>query len=362
MDSNPQSIDALVSLVKNASSIKVRGSENTSTQSSANVISLSALNRIKEYLPDEYTISVEAGMATSEVQSTLAAKGQYLPFDPPFASEGTTIGATIARGLSGPESFRYGILRDFILGVTFIDGHGNLIRAGGKVVKNAAGFDIPKLMSGSCGSFGIIAEASFKVFPVAPETRTLVFNYSHFDKGHEALVKLGKSPFTLDALDLSSEGSLVIKLAGQPGSTDERISAIESFLESRADANTEENNDSIWPETVQLHNRPATGTLLKVPTNPSSVMALESALTGSNAPRRYSIGGYVAWVHWSESVEAVSSLLAKLNLSGQVVSGGAPAIIIGDTGQRPFYNRIKSALDPDGKFGDLYAPTASAHL
>ena len=80
---------------------------------------------------------------------------------------GATLGGTVAAGLSGPGRFRFGGLRDFILGVRFVDGAGRLLRMGGKVVKNAAGFDLPKFFVGSLGRFGVLAEITFKVFPRA---------------------------------------------------------------------------------------------------------------------------------------------------------------------------------------------------
>ena len=107
----------------------------------------------------------------------LAEHGQYLPFDPPLAAAGATLGGTVAAGLSGPGRYRYGGVRDFVLGVRFVDGMGNLVRGGGKVVKNAAGFDFPKLMVGSLGRLGVLAELSFKVFPQPPAFATLAVSY-----------------------------------------------------------------------------------------------------------------------------------------------------------------------------------------
>ena len=92
-------------------------------------------------------------------------QGQYLPFDPMLSAAGATIGGTVAAGISGPGRYRYGGIRDFLLGVQFISSDGAVINAGGKVVKNAAGFDIPKLLVGSLGRLGVMTELTFKVFP-----------------------------------------------------------------------------------------------------------------------------------------------------------------------------------------------------
>src|SRR4029450_4463398 len=95
------------------------------------------------------------GVATA---AALAARGQSLRCDPFLLDAGATLGGTVAAGLSGPGRFRYGGLRDFILGVRFVDGLGRLMHMGGKVVKNAAGFDLPKFLVGSLGRFGVLAE------------------------------------------------------------------------------------------------------------------------------------------------------------------------------------------------------------
>ncbi len=357
----PNTIEELQALVRDSNRVRVLGSEDgpvpPKLDASTTHISLSAFNQIVEYLPEEYTITVQAGMPVAEVQAALAAECQYLPFDPPFGAEGTTVGAMIAKGLSGPGSFRYGILRDFILGVNFIDGIGNHSHTGGKVVKNAAGFDIPKLMSGSYGSFGIITEASFKVFPVAPESRTIVFNYPSFQEAHKAFVSLGRSRFTLDILDLDSKSRLFLKLAGQPGSMDQRVEAIENHLNHQSDLLSPDDFHDQWHESVRLDASPSSGILVKIPVNPLAILDLESALASYSTERRYSIGGYVCWLHWNDSIETLSALLSQLYLSGQVAYGETGTPLIAADTQKSFYRRLKSAFDPESKFAELYPTT-----
>ncbi|MCB0114754.1 MAG: FAD-binding protein, partial [Caldilineaceae bacterium] len=114
----------------------------------AALLDLAALRGVTVYDPGEFTFTARAGTPLSEVQVMLAEKGQYLPFDPPLAEDGATLGGTVAAGLSGPGRLRYGGVRDFLIGVRFVDGRGEEVRGGGNVVKNAAGFDFPKLMVG----------------------------------------------------------------------------------------------------------------------------------------------------------------------------------------------------------------------
>ena len=142
-----------------------RTKQSLSAGTDATLISLNQLSGIVQYEPSEFTFTALAGTTLHELIETLAEKGQYLPFDPPLVDAGATLGGTVSAGLSGPGRFRYGGVRDFLLGVKFISGDGEVITAGGKVVKNAAGFDIPKLLVGSAGRLGIMTELTFKIFP-----------------------------------------------------------------------------------------------------------------------------------------------------------------------------------------------------
>ena len=108
-------------------------------------ISMTKLAGIIDYEPSEFTFTALAGTPVKTIVAELSQSGQYLPFDPLLADAGATLGGTVASGLSGPGRFRFGGLRDFILGVRFVDGDGRLLRLGGRVVKNAAGFDVPKI-------------------------------------------------------------------------------------------------------------------------------------------------------------------------------------------------------------------------
>ena len=141
------------------------------------VLDMSGLRGVVEYEPNEFVFTALAGTPVAEVVAMLAEHGQYLPFDPPFAAAGATLGGAVASGLSGPGRYRYGGVRDFVIGVRFVDGLGQLVRGGGKVVKNAAGFDLPKLMVGSLGRLGALVELSFKVFPKPPAFATLRVDY-----------------------------------------------------------------------------------------------------------------------------------------------------------------------------------------
>jgi glycolate oxidase FAD binding subunit len=135
-------------------------------------ISTANLNRILEHAPEDLVVTVEAGMTLGALQTELAKAGQRLAYDPPQADR-ATIGGLVATGDFGQRRVRYGGIRDLIIGVQFVQADGAFVRGGGKVVKNVAGFDLPKILSGSFGTLGVIAAATFRLHPV-PETAAMV--------------------------------------------------------------------------------------------------------------------------------------------------------------------------------------------
>lgn len=127
------------------------------------------LTRVVEYAPSDQVVTVEAGLTLGALQKTLAAENQRLALDPPRA-ELATLGGLLATNGYGPLRARFGTLRDLIVGISIVRADGTPARGGGKVVKNVAGFDLPKLMVGSLGTLGLIATATFRLHPM-PERR-----------------------------------------------------------------------------------------------------------------------------------------------------------------------------------------------
>jgi glycolate oxidase FAD binding subunit len=130
------------------------------------------LNGIVEYVPSDMIVTVEAGVTLADLQSTLAPHGQRLALDPPLP-ERATLGGLLATNAFGPRRARFGTLRDLIVGISFVRADGTRVRGGGKVVKNVAGFDLPKLMVGALGTLGLIATATFRLHPLPEASRWL---------------------------------------------------------------------------------------------------------------------------------------------------------------------------------------------
>ncbi len=139
----------------------------------AQTLDLSGLNRIVAHEHADLTVTVEAGVRLADLQRTLAQHGQFLPLDPP-QPERATIGGVLATDASGGLRLGYGTARDWLIGIAVVDASGNVVRGGGKVVKNVTGYDLPKLHLGALGTLGVIVEATFKVAPRPEAARTVV--------------------------------------------------------------------------------------------------------------------------------------------------------------------------------------------
>ena len=137
-------------------------------------VDMSALNGLISYEPDELVLVVQPGMRLSAVEQLLAQENQQLAFEPPHWGTEATVGGTVACNLSGPRRFKAGALRDHLLGVELVNGHGERVRSGGKVVKNVTGYDLSKLISGSFGTLGILTEICLRVWPRSETQKTLV--------------------------------------------------------------------------------------------------------------------------------------------------------------------------------------------
>jgi len=123
--------------------------------------------------PAELVLTARGGTPLTEIEAELAAKGQRLPFEPPHFGAGATLGGTVACGLAGPSRAWSGPVRDYVLGARVLTGDGRVLRFGGEVMKNVAGYDVARLMAGSLGILGVLLDVSLKVLPLPPGERTL---------------------------------------------------------------------------------------------------------------------------------------------------------------------------------------------
>ena len=167
---------------------------------------------VLSYEPTELVVTVRAGTPVAEVQAMLKESGQCLAFEPPEFGTVATVGGAVASGLSGPCRPYAGSVRDFVLGVTCVNGLGESLRFGGQVIKNVAGYDVSRLMVGAMGTLGVILDVSFKVLPMLESEQTRVYEVSE----ETAIAKMNEwaaHPLPLTA-SCYLENELRIRLSG----------------------------------------------------------------------------------------------------------------------------------------------------
>lgn len=167
---------------------------------------------VVDYQPSELVITARCGTSLSEVESLLARHQQFLAFEPPAFGGDPTIGGIIAAGLSGPRRFQVGAARDFVLGAVLLDARGELLHFGGKVIKNVAGFDVPRLLCGSLGILGAITEVSLKVLPLPRTQQTLRFDMPEHEAS-AAFNRWGGQPLPISATACCG-GECFVRLSG----------------------------------------------------------------------------------------------------------------------------------------------------
>jgi glycolate oxidase FAD binding subunit len=176
------------------------------------------LDRILEHEAGDLTCTVEAGVRLSALNAALGERGQRLSLDPPGDP---TVGALLAANVSGPLRHCFGAPRDLVLGVTLVLGDGTIASAGGKVVKNVAGYDLARLVCGSRGRLALIARASFRLHPLAKASRTLVVET---DDAPATIALLLRSQLQPSALDVLHPGRVAVLFEGSPRAVEVQLS------------------------------------------------------------------------------------------------------------------------------------------
>jgi glycolate oxidase FAD binding subunit len=340
-------IDALVEAVAAAERVlPVAGATKPALSGAADgatLLDVGGLRGIVDYDPAELTFTARPGTPLAQIAAALAEHGQYLPFDPPLVEAGATLGGTVAAGVSGPGAYRYGGVRDFVLGVRFIDGTGQLRRAGGRVVKNAAGFDLPKLLVGSMGRLGVITELTLKVLPAPEGTATVAFTAGSLEAALAAIARIGRGPVEADAVDVEAGGRLLVRVAGRAGPLAARVQRLRGIV----DLPAEPVDDAVWTAVRELTWAPAEAALVRVGLTPAAAPALIAQL--ADARWRLSIGANVAWIATPDP-GGLDRVLAASGLTGMRLRGGEGAPLLGARSGGAFAQRVRRALDPEGRF------------
>ncbi|MFR0675225.1 glycolate oxidase subunit GlcE [Enterobacterales bacterium AW_CKDN230030176-1A_HGKHYDSX7] len=296
---------------------------------------------IVSYDPTELVLTARAGTPLAEVEAVLAAAGQRLPFEPPHLGDGATVGGMVAAGLSGPRRPWAGSVRDHVLGTRMISGHGTLLRFGGEVMKNVAGYDLSRLLTGSFGCLGVLTEVSLKVLPTPRACRSLTLPL----RRAEALAQLaawGQQPLPISAACHDGE-ALHLRLEGGEGS-----------VASAADRlGGEPLEDGYWADLREQR--------LAFFASPTTLwrLALPSDSGELDLPGQHLLdwGGGQRWLTSDASAEDIRQTVARLG-------GHATRYRQGPAGFHPlpepllrYHLSLKRQLDPKGIFnpGRLYA-------
>jgi FAD/FMN-containing dehydrogenase len=193
-------------------------------------VDLAAFRRVVEYHPEDMTVTVETGMSWPELQASLGEHDQWLPIDPPLP-DFWTVRDVLDHALTGPRRCGYGLVRDWVLGLKIVMANGEVIRTGGKVVKNVAGYDLTKLFIGARGSLGVIVEATFKVLPKPEAEKFAQVRLQKLEQVEDMLAGIADSNLTPTVLDVhnvpaAGEGPglwVVIGFAGAHEDVEEQI-------------------------------------------------------------------------------------------------------------------------------------------
>ena len=201
------------------------------------VVSTLRLKDVIEYEPADLTVTVQAGVRLTDLQARLAENGQNLPLDPPYLTH-ATVGGIAAANSSGPSSLCYGTSRNRVLGMRVVQSNGTVVKSGGKVVKNVAGYDLNKLYVGSFGSLGIITELTFKLAPLPEVERTILVTFRNIAQASSVGIEIANSQLLPVFLNLLvggvpsveiAEPCLMIGLDGHPETVDWQINQVQSI-------------------------------------------------------------------------------------------------------------------------------------
>ena len=179
------------------------------------------LRGIVSYEPSELVVTLRAGTPLAELEALLAERGQMLAFEPPRFAPGGTVGGCVAAGLAGPRRAAVGGVRDFVLGLRMIDGRGELLRFGGEVMKNVAGYDVSRVLAGSLGTLGLIVDVSLKVLPKPVAEASLRFEMGEAAALHQLNV-WGGQPLPISA-SVWCDGILELRLSGAAAAVEAAI-------------------------------------------------------------------------------------------------------------------------------------------
>jgi glycolate oxidase FAD binding subunit len=308
-------------------------------------IGVSTHRGIVEYDPRELVLTARNGTTLQEIEAALAEANQMLAFEPPHFGDSATLGGTIACGLSGPRRPYSGSARDFVLGCQMLNGRGEILRFGGKVMKNVAGYDVSRLMAGAYGTLGIVLEISLKVMPRPAASITVARECSPAEAIASMSTLLGK-PLPVDGACFHGE-QLYIRISGSAQAVQEARSKIAGDVLPDADA--------FW-HALREHRLPffrRNGALYRIVVKPATPpLNIEGTWL-------LDWGGAQRWLYSNEESASLRHRVASVGGHVTVFRGGAQNEEIFQPLSGPLqtiHRRLKTSFDPKSIFnrGRLY--------
>jgi glycolate oxidase FAD binding subunit len=302
---------------------------------------------VLSYEPKELVITARAGTPLREIEAVLAEKGQMLPFEPPLFGDDATLGGTIAAGLSGPRRPYAGSARDFVLGARVLNGKGEILRFGGEVMKNVAGYDVSRLMTGAMGTLGVLLDISLKVLPIPASEITLVSS-SDTPSAIKRFNELAGRPIPVSAAACDGERAY-IRLSGAQTAVDAARKALGGDLF--------EEGEVFWQQRIREQ-----GHVFFQGETPLWRLSVPPGAPGVSFQRKCLIdwGGALRWVRSDKDPDEIFRSVAEIGGHATLFRGGNREGRIYQPQPGPMiaiHQRLKRAFDPQGLFnpGRLYA-------
>jgi glycolate oxidase FAD binding subunit len=214
------------------------------------ILSTARMNEVVEHVPGDQVVRVQSGLRLDALQERLSGSDQMLGVDPPERDAGATIGGIVAANSSGPRRYKYGTIRDLIIGITVVLSDGTVAKAGGKVVKNVAGYDLSKLFTGSLGTLGVIAEANFRLHPLPQAARTLAVAVESPQAAQEAAQAIMHSQVEATAVELywdDERRTVSVLLESIPSGVEAKVEAASFLLQPFGEVRALSDDEDILP-------------------------------------------------------------------------------------------------------------------
>ena len=323
------------------------------------VLSTTALAPHVDHCAGDLTATVSAGMTLAAANTVLARSGQWLPLDPP-AADRATIGGIVAANESGPRRHKHGAPRDLIIGVEMVRADGTVARAGGKVVKNVAGYDLARMLCGSRGSLAVVASATFKLAPIAPVSRTVVATVRNARACADLALAIAASPTAPSAVEIESPPHrILVRFESTARSADMQAEAAAALcLAHGADAAVvgDEEERSLWIGYERAVWGADVGMTVKTSVLPTEVGELLEQARVSLAAGRAALG--IVYLR----ADAIAGAKAWLDdLRARVRRRGGSAVVVKAStalkgvvdvwgelaGSRPLMQAVKARFDPN---------------